>query len=339
MRRDIRESPAVSVILPTYNRASFLPDALDSIRAQSFTDWELIVVDDGSTDDTRAVIDRLASSLGSRLRYVYQSNRGAYAARNHGLDEAAGRYIAFLDSDDLWLPHHLERCTAVLDADATVDWAFGACRLVDHDSGVTIEANTFHPGGQSRPFLGLKARPVGTAKVITDPEVLSCQISHGLYCGLQNSVIRRRVFERDRFDEKSRVVDDEMFVIRALAEGVVFAFLDEVHVVYRVHSGNSSGSATGVEGEKDISIFQEMTASLGQILNQVPLRAQERRALRKRLAREYFWHLGYMGYWQNGQESVAIDSFRRGLALWPWDMAALKTYVLARLKLAFQRMQ
>ncbi|HEY8503179.1 MAG TPA: glycosyltransferase family A protein, partial [Gemmataceae bacterium] len=99
--------PAVSIILPTYNRAKFLPQAFASIRSQQYTDWELIVVDDGSTDDTRAVVQELSKDVPQPVRYVYQDNQGPAGARNKGLDLASGKYVAFFDSDDVWLPHHL----------------------------------------------------------------------------------------------------------------------------------------------------------------------------------------------------------------------------------------
>ena len=95
--------PAVSIIIPTYNRAHRVTQAVDSVLAQTYTDFELMVVDDGSTDDTT---DRLAA-YGDRIRVVRQDNLGASAARNAGIRRAKGRYIAFLDSDDLWKPDKL----------------------------------------------------------------------------------------------------------------------------------------------------------------------------------------------------------------------------------------
>ena len=92
--------PLFSVIIPTFNRARFLPDALDSVFIQGLPDVQVIVVDDGSTDDTEAV----AARYGKQIEYVRQNNRGAAGARNTGLARAAGRYISFLDSDDIWLP-------------------------------------------------------------------------------------------------------------------------------------------------------------------------------------------------------------------------------------------
>ncbi|MGE5500997.1 MAG: glycosyltransferase family 2 protein [Ignavibacteriales bacterium] len=101
-----RKGPAVSVIIPTFNRAGILPRAVSSVLAQTVRDFELIVVDDGSTDGTELVVRRFADP---RVRYLSQKNQGVAAARNRGLAEARGDFIAFLDSDDEWLPQKLER--------------------------------------------------------------------------------------------------------------------------------------------------------------------------------------------------------------------------------------
>ncbi|MGM0444366.1 MAG: glycosyltransferase family 2 protein [Fibrobacterota bacterium] len=95
--------PAVSVIIPVYNRASFVAEAVDSVLSQTFTDFECIVVDDGSTDATPAVL----ASYGGRIRVISRKNSGVSAARNVGIVAARGRWIAFLDSDDYWLPEKL----------------------------------------------------------------------------------------------------------------------------------------------------------------------------------------------------------------------------------------
>src|SRR5947209_7539603 len=121
-------APAVSVILPTYNRAKFLPQAFDSISGQSFADWELIVVDDGSTDHTREIVAELAAGVAQPVRYMAQANQGPYAARATGFQAARGRLVAFYDSDDVWLPHHLADCVLELTKHADVDWVFAACR-------------------------------------------------------------------------------------------------------------------------------------------------------------------------------------------------------------------
>ncbi len=98
-------SKLITVIIPTYNRAKRLGAAIESVRNQTYSDWELVIVDDGSTDGTAAMV-RLIDD--SRVRYIYQNNRGVAAARNVGLAHAGGNLIAFLDSDDLWEPRKLE---------------------------------------------------------------------------------------------------------------------------------------------------------------------------------------------------------------------------------------
>ncbi len=97
--------PAVSIILPTYNRSNLLREAIESAQRQTFTDFEILVIDDGSTDDTRSVIERISDT---RIKYFYKSNGGVSSARNVGLVNAVGEYVAFLDSDDLWPEEHLE---------------------------------------------------------------------------------------------------------------------------------------------------------------------------------------------------------------------------------------
>lgn len=109
----------VSIILPTYNRGDTLARAVDSVVAQTYSDWELLIVDDGSTDETASVA---LSYNDPRIRYIRQENAGVAAARNTGLDRACGQYITFLDSDDEWLPHFLAVCVGFLQNNPTEDF-------------------------------------------------------------------------------------------------------------------------------------------------------------------------------------------------------------------------
>ena len=98
------QSPLISVVIPTYNRGWILKEAVDSVLAQKYPAYEVIVVDDGSTDDTAAIL----AGYGNRITILRQENRGVSAARNRGVRKAGGNLLAFLDSDDLWLPGKLE---------------------------------------------------------------------------------------------------------------------------------------------------------------------------------------------------------------------------------------
>ena len=101
--------PLVSVIMPAYNAARFIRHSIQSVLQQSFQNWELLVTDDASTDNTPQVLE-MAATQDPRIKvFLLKQNQGPGAARNHSLSQAKGRYIAFLDSDDLWLPHKLEQ--------------------------------------------------------------------------------------------------------------------------------------------------------------------------------------------------------------------------------------
>jgi glycosyltransferase involved in cell wall biosynthesis len=121
-------SPKVSVLIPTYNSARFLGEAIQSVLNQTFHDWELIVVDDGSTDDTREMVEGFDDP---RIRYVYQENRGVSATINRGAGLARGVYIALLAADDALLQEALEKATPALDGAAGAGFCYGQVRYMD----------------------------------------------------------------------------------------------------------------------------------------------------------------------------------------------------------------
>jgi hypothetical protein len=122
--------PAVAVILPTYNRADVLGEAVASVQAQRFRSWELIIVDDGSTDDTESVVAPLLADR--RIRYVRQARANGSVARNRGIAESGAPLIAYLDSDNLWYPDFLARAVDCLATESEVDFVYGALVTSDH---------------------------------------------------------------------------------------------------------------------------------------------------------------------------------------------------------------
>ena len=127
------EAGLVSVIIPTYNRAGLIGEAIESVRAQTYRPIEIIIADDGSTDDTEAVVGRFAESAGEGLnvRYVRQENQGAPAARNRGLLESRGEFIQFLDSDDLLHPDKLSAQVTAMRQEPEADYVFSGWEQVD----------------------------------------------------------------------------------------------------------------------------------------------------------------------------------------------------------------
>ena len=156
--------PTVSVVVAAYNAERFLADALDSVAAQTAPPLETVVVDDGSTDRTAEIAER--HPVGARL--VRQENAGSAAARNRGIAEARGALVAFLDADDLWLPHKLDRQIAALGRTGA-RWCYTDARFVDAETGHTLGRwSDTHPAPE-----GDVARALLGGNFITVPTVLA----------------------------------------------------------------------------------------------------------------------------------------------------------------------
>lgn len=158
-------APFVSVIVPAYNAAAFVGRTLASLCAQSFRDFEVIVVDDGSTDGTAQVVRDMAAHDG-RIRLVQQANGGVAAARNRALSEARGPYVANLDSDDLWRPAFLERTVAALaELGSRGAFAFARSRWIDADDQLLPQADVALPASVGYRDLLLR-NPVGNGSAM-----------------------------------------------------------------------------------------------------------------------------------------------------------------------------
>ncbi len=130
--------PRVSVLKPTFKQAAFIRRALESLRAQSLADWELLVVDDGSPDETTEIVAPYLAD--PRIRYQrLERNRGLGAALNIATGLARGRYLAYLPSDDLYYPEHLARLVATIEAKPTIGLAYGGLHWAGNRSGPTLQ--------------------------------------------------------------------------------------------------------------------------------------------------------------------------------------------------------
>lgn len=204
-------SPRVSVVIPCYNHANYLQDAIRSCLAQTYTNLEILVVDDGSTDNTKEIVSQFP-----QVQYLYQDNAGVGAARNRGWRQAQGEFVQFLDADDYLLPTKLQRC---LDA-------FGA----DPDAGVvytdyeirTEDMCTQHP----------TQRP---AWKMPEGEVLKCLIEQNTAFFVPAcALIRRELIEQVHgFNESLHGTEDWYLWVSLAAYGVQFRYVPELLVWYR----------------------------------------------------------------------------------------------------------
>lgn len=164
--------PKVSVIIPTYNRSSLISAAIGSVLSQTYIDYELLVIDDGSTDATAEIVRGIQSD---KLRYVYQENLGRSAARNHGIRLAEGEYIAFLDSDDLFTPTKLAEQVRFLDNNADYGLVYSYAMTVDENGNHLQEC--YYEGNLSGyiypQMLFLKNNVITTPTVMVRAQILA----------------------------------------------------------------------------------------------------------------------------------------------------------------------
>ena len=126
----------VSAIIPTYNSVNYISEAINSVLNQTYKNCEIIVVDDGSTDNTRKTVENYIRKYPHKIKYFYQENKGPSAARNKGIKEARGNYIAFLDSDDLWLPDKLEKQISLFMKDVSLKLTYCGGYYEDEEGSV-----------------------------------------------------------------------------------------------------------------------------------------------------------------------------------------------------------
>jgi glycosyltransferase involved in cell wall biosynthesis len=215
--------PRVSVIIPTYNRAHFIAEAIESVLAQSFRDFEIIVVDDGSTDNTRSVISSFP------VRYMYQENQGPVIARNRGIDLAQSKYLVFLDSDDVFMGNALERGVKVLDRHPEVAFSYGQAYLIDEEGHV----------------FGLRKAKYKHSCTQTGKDEIARFLVYGNQIPTCTAMVRRSCLDEvGWFDPAFSSGSEDFDLWVRLAKRYAVAYIAEPLAKYRVHCG---GLGTGRE--------------------------------------------------------------------------------------------
>ncbi|MBK8475421.1 MAG: glycosyltransferase [Opitutaceae bacterium] len=217
-------APRVSICIPAYKAERFLGETLDSVRAQTFADWELIVTEDGSRDGTEAIVRAFAASVSQTVCYTrHDPNRGLPATRNAGIESARADWIALLDSDDLWTCDHLATCWETA-ARSGAELVHAGSMLFDSDTGKDLTRRAPQP-----------------EQVASLPLSLFCN----RYCIQPASVLlHRRLWERaGRFDPAFRYVEDRDMWLRCARAGGRIAYTGLETCRYRKHGAALSTHA------------------------------------------------------------------------------------------------
>ena len=211
--------PLVSVVIPTFNRASYIAQALDSVLHQTYSPLEIIVIDDGSKDNTKEMIKPYLN----RIQYIYQENKGNAAARNTGIRRAKGKYIAFLDSDDCWLENKIEKQVAFLEGHSDCAFVYCGTHLIDEKG--EIVGQRLLQEGEEPTFFNLLAKN----RIIS----------------LSLVVVRKSSLDQvGELDEALRQSPDYDLYLR-LSKKYSYSCINEPLCLYRLHPHNISGNLDG----------------------------------------------------------------------------------------------
>jgi glycosyltransferase involved in cell wall biosynthesis len=210
----------VDIIIPAFNAAKYLPPALESVSSQTFEDWRILLVDDGSTDNTAEVVAPFLERFGSRMTYIKQNNRGLPAARNTAIRASTAEFLALLDADDVWLPCRLSESVKILRERPQAGLAYGLITSIDQHGrpGATFQGNPRYAEGHIASHIYMR-------KVDLPCPTITFR--------------RRCLDEVGLFDETMRATEDRDLWLR-IALRYEVAFVPEVLAYYRVSPNSMS---------------------------------------------------------------------------------------------------
>ena len=270
----------VSVVIPNYNYARYLRAAVDSVLEQTYREIEIIVVDDGSTDGSRKILD----SYGERVQTIFQRNQGVSAARNNGVKASRGEFIAFLDADDSWLPSKIEKQVQCLKWDMSIG-------LV-HVGVVEIDA----AGNVIRELLD-----GGAGDVWRDLLMFS---SRGIFGGGSGVMMRREIFdEAGGFDPQLSTSADWDLYFQVSSRHKV-GFISEVLLRYRIHQSNMHSNIGLMEHDMIIAYKKAFRSASPEIAS---VRRRAYGSLHQNLAGSYFASREFRAFARHSLKSLVFD--------------------------------
>ena len=284
--------PTVSVVIPAYNHAKFLKLAIESVLGQTWRDYEVVVVDDGSKDDTPAV----AAQFGDRIRYVRQANKGMAATRNAALCHATGEIISFLDDDDVWLPAYLGSVLSEFESDPHVAAVHTGFQLTSDENG--------------RDF------PTQSVRTVPPQDLYGTLIEGGFFPPSSVSVRRSALDEVGFFDEHLQGYADWELWLR-ICRDRKFTGIPKVLVKYRIHAGGLSSNVDHMTQDRLKAIGKHFGPPDGVVADW---------PVDKRRAYAYAYRTAAFEYNMQGKTEEALRFFEQSISIWPDILARLDTF-------------
>ena len=217
---ELYQNPIVSVIIPVYNGERYLAETIESVIAQTEVNWELIAVNDGSTDNSQAILEGYAKKIPDRIKVITVENGGVSRARNTAVAAARGTYVAFLDQDDLWAPRKLERQVEMFSRDKNLGISFTNATVID-EKGSVLRENVLRCGVKHR------------------GNVFEYLIFEN-FIGISSVMLKKELYVRTGgFDPRFSLAEDYDFLLKVTQESSV-DYIDEPLLLYREHDESDS---------------------------------------------------------------------------------------------------
>lgn len=286
--------PLVTIVVPCYNHAHYLSNALVSTINQTYSNWEALIIDDGSIDNTAEVA---AQFTDPRIRYIYQENQGLSAARNTAVKAATGAYLAFLDADDEWYPEFLSRCMSVIKANESPRLAgvYTSCVHIDENSNLLPQ-----PGNITVP-----------------PEELYCRLLEGGFFPPNTVVVRTDlVKEAGLFDTQLTSLEDTDMWLR-LSKRYLMTGIPEPLARYRISPGSMASNIANMHANRMAVLSKHLGPPEGDPAGW---------PLEKRRAFGFGYRVAALSYIRQGQLEEGWQLLRKAVLIWPDLLSRLDTF-------------
>lgn len=285
--------PTISVVIPTHNRAHLIGQAIDSVLAQTYKDYEIIVVDDGSTDNTR----ELLSEYWDSISYIYQENQGASAARNTGIKVAKGNYISFLDSDDWYLPNRIEKHVEILEQFNDISIVYSNFSQADANGNI------------------LKREAVAQSQLRSGYIFEEVLLRKAMFGNVQTWTVNRKCFEEiGYFNTELKMSEDRELSLRLAKKYKIYAIKEPLVVIRQIPSSLGRCSAK----EREYYRFKFLDILFDEFKDDPVVLANK-----KKVIADYYFMAG-LGYIKEENNSEAQRRFLTSLSYNPFH---LRSYI------------
>ena len=319
----------VSIIVPVYNRENLIKIAINTVLNQSYTDWEMIIIDDSSSDNTKEVVTHFSNS-DSRIKLIDNKfAKGPSGTRNTGLDIASGDYIAYLDSDDEWMPFHLERMIACFERHPEIDVMSADPLRKNRSTGEVVSYDKLN-------LSNIDHRSFEDCSIIDYGDLFDHQL-RGRVITTQCIVGKSDILKSVRWNESLGNAVDNLYNLEVCAKRINVGHIEDYHAIYWIHDDNLSNVSGSHSPQRMEKLHLGFIKYWQIVANKFNLSNMQKRYVNSNLATTYAWHLGYHTYEPQKKYREAINCYLKAIKYTPYNFKNYFALIKAFVKLVIRR--